>query len=138
MADFEDKTRLRVLAKRLHEIAQYPIMEARKRLWEKHNSLQKVRPLVLVFPKGAWREIITKSELKYQSEKARVIEEELLKKIYTYENLYDDTVVEDRWIVGKVITDIGWGLEPKYIKSGDDTGAWRIEPIINEYNDLKN
>lgn len=51
--DKRDKGILRDLAKQVAEIAALPIMDERRALWNRHNRLERVRPLILVFPEGS-------------------------------------------------------------------------------------
>ena len=133
----EDRKILRDLAKRVVEIAELPIMEERRNMWKQHNQLRRVRPMILVFPEGSWRELLPQSALQCQGESARRIEWELRRRIYQYEHIYDDSVIEKKWVVNKVINNTGWGLEPKHKPSSQDTGAWGFDPVIKDYNDLK-
>ena len=48
---------LRNLAHQIAEIAELPIMEERRHMWKQHNQLKRVRPMILVFPEGSWREL---------------------------------------------------------------------------------
>jgi len=133
----EDRKILRDLAKRVAEIAELPIMEERRNMWKQHNQLKRVRPMILVFPEGSWRELLPESVLQCQGESARQIEWELRRRIYQYENIHDDSVIEKKWTVRKVIKNTGWGLEPRHKPSSQNTGAWGFDPVINDYNDLK-
>ncbi len=54
----DDRTILRGLAKRVEEIAALPVIAERREMWKRHNSLRRVRPMVLVFPEGSWRELL--------------------------------------------------------------------------------
>ena len=133
----EDRKILRDLAKRVAEIAELPIMEERRNMWKQHNQLKRVRPMILVFPEGSWRELLPESVLQCQGESARQIEWELRRRIYQYENIHDDSVIEKKWTVRKVIKNTGWGLEPRHKPSSQNTGAWGFDPVISDYNDLK-
>ena len=50
---------LRDLARRVLDISYKPINEERRRLWYKHNSLQRTRPLVLAESGLAINEMVT-------------------------------------------------------------------------------
>lgn len=100
-----DKNILRELAKQIKEISQQSIMAERIRLWTKHNSLMGERPMILIFPEGAWHEILPVEKLKCENERARAIELTFRKQIYTYENFHSDNVVDGVFKVGKVIKD---------------------------------
>ena len=131
-----DRTMLRDLAKRVAEIAALPVMAERREMWRRHNSLQRVRPMVLVFPEGSWQELLPQSVLECEDEQTRRIEWTLRSRIYTHEHLHDDTVIENEWIVGKAIRRTGWGLEPQRTPSTEARGAWKFLPVIREPADL--
>jgi len=58
MISFHERSVLRSLAKQVAGIAALPIREERRELWKKHNSLKPTRPMILVFPEGAWQELL--------------------------------------------------------------------------------
>ncbi|HUS47899.1 MAG TPA: hypothetical protein VM098_07260 [Phycisphaerae bacterium] len=132
-----DRTILRDLAGRVAEIAALPIMAERREMWKKHNSLHRVRPMILVFPEGSWRELLPGSVLQCEGEAARRIEHALRTRIYTHEHFQDDTVIEADWVIGKAVRSTGWGLEAKWRFSNDPTGARTFDPVINSPEDLK-
>jgi hypothetical protein len=133
----EERTILRDLAKQVADIADLPIMAERRELWKKHNSLQSVRPMMLIFPEGSWQELLPHSALKCQGEKARRIEWSLRSRVYYHEHFLDDTVIEKEWIVPKVIHNSGWGLQARHIPSTEARGAWHFDPVIKKPSDLK-
>lgn len=137
MISVPDRTILRALAKQVVVIADLPIQAERRTLWKKHNSLHPVRPMILVFPEGAWEELLPPAWLQCEGERAREIELALRRRIYYHEHFQDDTVIENEWIVSKVIHNSGWGLERKRIYSAYDRGAWRFDPVINAPADLE-
>jgi len=98
-------------------VASLPIMAERRAMWKRHNALQRVRPMILVFPEGSWGELLAQSALKCSDEKARRVEWQLRSRLYYHERLRDDMVIEREWVVGKAIKHTGWGLEPKNIPS---------------------
>jgi hypothetical protein len=132
-----DRRLLRDLAKRVAEAAGLPLMQVRREMWKRHNRLERVRPMVLVFPEGSWRELLPESALACEGEEARGIERQLRMRLYHHEHLCDDTVIEKEWIVPKVVHDSGWGLEPRWKPSPDPTGARAFDPVINTPADLK-
>ncbi|HUU99043.1 MAG TPA: hypothetical protein VM487_25195, partial [Phycisphaerae bacterium] len=95
-----DRGILRDLAKRVARIAALPVMAERREAWKRHNSLRRVRPMILVFPEGSWRELLPGSALECEDAAARGIESALRMRIYTHENFDDDTVTEAEWVVG--------------------------------------
>ena len=128
---------LRDLAKQIADIAGLPIMEERRRMWKKHNSLQRVRPMILVFPEGSWRELHEEIPKECEGDEARGIEGGLRSTLYHHERLHDDIPIEKDWYVTKVIRSTGWGLDAKWKPSDDPTGAAGFDPVIHEPADLK-
>jgi len=112
-------------------------MAERRAMWKRHNALQRVRPMILVFPEGSWGELLPQSALNCADERARRIEWNLRSRLYYHEHLHDDTVIEREWVVGKAIKHTGWGLEPKNIPSTEARGAWKFDPVLNSPDDLK-
>jgi hypothetical protein len=135
--DNHDRNILRTLAKQIAEEAARPDMDRRRRLWVEHNSLRSTYPMMLVFPEGAWVELLPDATLKCQGEEARRIEWALRARLYTAAHFQDDTVVEAEWVVYANFTDTGWGLEPVCIPSSESRGAFRIQPVLLEPSDLQ-
>ncbi len=131
----KDKEIIRNLAKRVAEIADLPIMEERKEIWKRHHNLERVRPMLLIFPENSWHELIT--FLECEDQLAKSIEWILKTKIYYYENIYDDTVIEKTYIVNKSIWNTGWGLQPTFVPSSKQSGAGKFYPVIESADDLK-
>lgn len=132
----EDLAVLRDLAGQVARIAALPVMRERRELWKRHNALQPTRPMMLVFPEGAWCELLPQAALRCGSEFARGIEAVLRRRIYTYEHFHDDTVVEADWVVHKVIRNTGWGLEPQWQPSSQQRGAKGYLPVLLTAADL--
>ena len=132
-----DRAILRDLAKRVAEIAALDIQAERRQMWKQHNSLHRVRPMVLVFPEGAWRELLPDDALRCEGKDARRVEWQLRSRIYQHEHLHDDMVIEAEWFVDAVIRGDGWGLEPAWRQTDNPTGAKGFDPVINSPADLK-
>lgn len=133
----KERVVLRDLAKRVAEIASLPIMSERREMWKRHNRLERVRPMVLVFPEGAWAEILPASQLVCEGEKARYYEWALRSRIVQYEQLHDDLVIERTWVVDRAIRHSGWGLEARRIPSDLPRGAWAFDPVLLDRSDLE-
>ena len=54
MISQDDRKVLRELARQVADIAALPIQAERRDYWKQHNSLQTIRPMILVFPEGSW------------------------------------------------------------------------------------
>ncbi|MBN1808304.1 MAG: hypothetical protein JW909_04495 [Planctomycetes bacterium] len=135
--DDSDRNIIRELARRVADIASRPVMRERIALWKRHNSLRPARPMVLVFPEGSWRELLPPSALECRDEEARRIEASLRRRLFYDEILPDDTVVDATWLVPKIASVTGWGLEPRNHPSSDPTGAWGFDPVLNSRSDLE-
>jgi len=132
-----DRNLLRDLARQVAEIAALPVMAQRREMWKRHNSLHRVRPMVLVFPEGSWRELLPGDVCRCEGPDARGIEWELRRRIYHHEHLHDDMVIEAEWFVDAAIHSTGWGLEPRWRDTDDPTGARGFDPVLNAPADLK-
>jgi hypothetical protein len=132
-----DRGILRGLAKRVAEIADDPVMAERRQRWIEHNSLRSTYPMMLVFPEGAWCELLPAASLLCTDECARTVESALRRRIYGFEHFQDDTVVEKAWIVPKLVTSTGSGLGAQWIASPESRGARHIDPVIKAPADLK-
>ena len=135
-ASTKDREIVRDLAKRVAEIAALPVQTERRELWTRHNDLGPVRPMILVFPEGAWRELLPDSVIECEDKALRGIERGFRQRIYYHEHIRDDTVIERGFVVGKAVRNTGWGLEAKHVKSTEPRGAWGFDPVINEPADL--
>jgi hypothetical protein len=132
----KEKVYLRELARRLAEIAHLPVMAERRAMWKRHNRLERVRPMVLVFAEGGWSELLPEDALCCEDETARAMEWRLRQQIYWHEYIPDDWVFEPEWVVDKVYSNSGWGLEPKYKDRTTDRGSWGFDPVIQTADDL--
>jgi len=113
----KDRAIIRDLAKQVVEVAELPIMAERKEIWKRHHGLERVRPMILVFPENSWRELIPEATLECEEQFARGIERNLRTRLYYHEYIHDDTVIEKTYIVDKAVWHTGWGLEPKFVLS---------------------
>lgn len=89
-----DEQIIRSLAGRVAEIAALPEMKKREEIWYNHNALKAGRPLVLCFPEGAWCEILPEASLLCKDGLLRSWEMVLRQKIFCWENIHDDNVIE--------------------------------------------
>jgi hypothetical protein len=133
----KDITILRELAKRVAEIADLPIMKERKEIWKRHHRLERVKPMLLVFPENSWHELIPSSVMQCDDQFARWIEWNLRTRLYYYDKIHDDTVIEKTYIVTKSIWNNGWGLESRFVPSSQNSGAGKYYPVIESADDLK-
>jgi hypothetical protein len=130
------------MAKRVADIAANPVMEKRRRSWMEHNSLRSKHPMMLIFPEGAWVELVPEESLTCEYAHARSVEMRLRQIIYTYEHFQDDTVVEAKWQAWEwwdqgFIKDTGWGIEIERQEQTEARGAFGFKPVIRDVNNLK-
>ncbi len=132
-----DREIIRRLAARVAEIADLPVTAEMREMWKRHHGLERIRPMVLVFPEGSWHELIPDSALECEDARARGYELALRKKIYYHDSIGDDTVIERTFVVNKAISNTGWGLAPEWVCSDQATGAGTFRPVIGSPEDLK-
>ena len=126
-----DRDVLRSLAGAVREIAGLPAMEDRRRLWYRHNDLDPERPLVLCNPEGAWDELLPEGVLVCRDDIARDWEWDLRSKIFWWEHIRDDNVVEP-WIgIPWRIAPGDFGVQAQYT-SGANRGSYRWDPPIRD------
>lgn len=131
-----DKQILRKLASQVAEIAHHPRQAERREMWKQHNLLEKVKPMVLVFPEGAWSELLPSDSLQCEDPSARGIEWHLRHLIYRWEHLRDDNVIEPWFKVGLCWSTTGWGLTPGRVPSPMERGAWAFDPPLKDPSDF--
>lgn len=136
MFDEHDRGVLRGLAAEVRRVAESPTNAERRELWTRHNALDSVRPLLLVFPEGSWGELLPGNTMICHDGKARGWEWNLRSRLYGWEHFASDNVVEADWPVGKVVRSTGWGLEAKHRQATSDRGAWAFDPVVTQFSDL--
>ena len=139
MSDFlppHDLHVMRELARRVAEIAALPEQAAKAELWARHNDLERTRPLVLVFPEGSWSELAADWVDACEHPLARRYERDLRTRLYCWEHLRDDNVIEAVVNCPIAVRNTGYGLQSAHTASDIDKGAFHIEPVLIEEADL--
>jgi len=131
-----DRETLRELGRRVADIAAEPLQAQRAAMWRRHNDLRPERPMVLVFPEGAWREMLPREEMTCKEGLARDYEYDLRVRLYYAEHLPDDNVIEAAVYTPVVVHNTGWGLESETTRSGDPLGAHRFDPVLRSEADI--
>jgi hypothetical protein len=142
-----DAERIRALARRVDEIARLPVMESRRAAWVAHNDLESRRPMTVVFPEGAWSELLPEAALMCEAEAARGIERDLRMRILAHELIDDDSVVERTFKVHKVIDglptgvidlEVDWGVPLRRTASASGHGgAYAFKSVLGGPEDLE-
>ena len=130
----EDYRVIRDLARRVAEIAALPQQEHKALAWRRFNRLQADRPMVLIFPEGAWREVPL--ELVTTDPFCRRQEWNLRSRIYYHEHLKDDNVVSDVVHCPLAVKDTGYGISEQQQRPQEATGAAHFEPVIVREEDF--
>jgi len=133
----DDRLVLRMLAERVAAIAASPKMAETRRLWTRHNRLEKTRPLFFCDPENGWNEIITEAQMQCRGKLARRWEMDLRKDIFWGDVLGDDKPVEPYFDVPYTVSPDDWGLAPVYHKTST-SGSYVWDGAIKDYaTDLK-
>lgn len=136
MFDPRELALVRDLARRVAEIAALPVQRERVAMWTRHNGLERVRPMVLVFPEGSWRELMPEAGMICQNPVLRDMEYRLRGRVYYHEHLNDDNPIVADFRVHKVVRTGSWGLEPQRVASTTDRGAWAFDPVLKSAADV--
>lgn len=107
-----DVERLRALARQIKEIAELPVQQQNKRLWQKVNDLQMERPVLYTrdYPLHIMHhgdELVTTIKDPF----LRSLEQDMLMRLYEWKHLRCDRVIEAEIKCQCAIKDSGWGAE---------------------------
>jgi len=130
---------LRSLAPRVAEIASLPEQAERAERWRRLNDLEPVRPLVItrMWP-YCWQEVLPdESVLETTDPTAREYERRLRHRIWEWENLPDDRVVEPTIYYPQVCRWEGWFGPRREFPDDRSGGAYRPVPVIVEKRDIE-
>ncbi|NQT54218.1 hypothetical protein HQ576_19330, partial [bacterium] len=110
----DDRQILRELGKRIADIAALPVQHQRRDLWARLNQLRSVMPMVWLF-EVPWNEMDVDDALKLQcsSPLCRNIELDFRRKIYQWDHMQGDMVVEPVFLVPPALRDTGFGIGEK-------------------------
>ena len=117
-----DRQVLRELGKRLAEIAARPVQQERRELWAKVNQLESARPMVWVF-EVPWHEMDVAGELEpvCTSPICRGVEVNLRRRLYQWDHMQGDMIVEPGFAVPPAVRDTGFGI-------GEEVDIARTDP----------
>ena len=136
--DRRDIEIIRGLAERYAEITALPIMDERRDLWRRHNSLERTRPLVYMRWLAAWQEH-PESQLQC-TDPFWQIHERVLRQGIVQEWIADDYVIEP-WITQqatRVLPQHGrWGVPYNRIRPAEPGGAWLYDPPVKKLEDIE-
>jgi hypothetical protein len=125
------------LAERVAEIAIDPILSERTELWRRVNRLERVRPPINYHVEElAWLEIMPESSFITNHPDAQRFEKTLRRKIWEFENLDDDRVVDGTIEYSTALHKQELGVSVERIRSSERTGTYRCVPVIKERDDI--
>lgn len=129
----KEKNLLRNLAYKIRQIAESESNKEKIRLWYKHNELNSERPMILASPEGAWCELLPDDTLFCENEILRSWEETMKKKIYIYEVIKDDQVVDPWFDINWQVDGGNFGMEIKRT-IGNNRGSFVWDSPIKDIN----
>jgi hypothetical protein len=136
--DQRDIEIIRELAEQYAQIAAQPIMDERRDLWRRHNSLERTRPLIYMRWFAAWQEH-PQSELQCEDPFWRD-HETFLRQHIVQDSVADDYIVEP-WITQNatvVLPEHGrWGVPYNRIRPKEPGGAWLYDPPVKKLEDIE-
>jgi len=122
---------LRRLAGRVREIADLSEMVDRKKRWLRHNALGVDRPQVLCFPEGSWPELVPYDLLECEDQQLREWEWMLRRRVFWWEHMHDDNVLEPYYDINWHVTPGNYGVEiPR--THGANRGSFIWDPPIKD------
>lgn len=134
-----DAATLRSLAERVAEIAALPEQAERAERWRRVNDLEPVRPLVItrMWP-YCWQEALPdEGTLETADATAQAYERRLRERIWEWENLPDDRVVERTVYHPQVCQWEGWSGAGREYADDMEGGAYKPVPVIIEKSDIE-
>jgi hypothetical protein len=123
---------LRRLAGRVAQLAALSVMAEKRELWQRHNRLEKTRPLMYCDPENGWNEVIPPAGLACTGSLARSWEMRLRKEIWYGERMGDDKPVEPVFDVSHVTLPDDWGMEEVYHRT-DAAGSYVWDSPLRDW-----
>ncbi len=125
---------LRRLAARKAQIAADPVNRERRDRWYQFDTPTATRPMVLLETGGVLNEVLPDTVLQCEDPLARGIEYGLRIEINQFEQVKDDSVVDDAWHLNWQVRQSGYGVETVHHRADNDgrLGAKRWDPPIRD------
>lgn len=107
-----DKAIIQELGRQIKQIADLDVQQKRLKEWKAHNSLNQIRPMFIV-DQLCWNEMAIGDELTLKCKDAfsQKIEQDLRRRLYKWNHVRDDNVVEPFVYVNKTISGNGLGID---------------------------
>ena len=132
----DDIAILRDLAAQYMTICDQPVMDKRRNLWRKHNSLKRTRPLIYIRA-FAWQEM-PQSKLVCQDPLLRGYEDFFRQNLFRY--TFNDDFIFEPWVTVQAACQIPpegvWGLASPRIHSDDSRGSFIWDAPLKTEEDI--
>jgi hypothetical protein len=128
-----DEGVLKRLAEEVASIAAGDRMALVRDLWNRHNMLEPVRPVIFCDPENGWNEIITEVQMECRGSLARRWEMDLRKEIFWGREMGDDKPVEPFFDVPYTVSPDDWGVQAEFHKT-DSQGSYVWDAPIQDYD----
>lgn len=129
---------LRDLAKKKLEIANRPIMEERRRLWQAQKNLRGERPMIVIESGPVVNDCIPENTLLCSGEWARQLERGFRSAIYHQEMIGDDTITDAFFNINWKVDQGSYGVEVKQERGVDIKGntlGYHWEPPLKNLDE---
>ena len=131
-----DVTILRELASRYREITMLPVMDERRDLWRRHNSLKRTQPLIYVRA-FAWQEMAA-SQLECRDPFFRDYENFFRQSLFRH--TFDDDFILEPWVTVRAAcvtpSDGVWGLASPRTHSSEAHGSYVWDAPLKTESDF--
>ncbi|MEI7988293.1 MAG: hypothetical protein WCI88_04575 [Chloroflexota bacterium] len=131
-----ERTHLRDLAERVRQISNEPRYSEKIGLWKCHNSLKRIRPMVLTYPEGAWGEMIPIETMTIEDPFWRSYEWILEQMLYRGQRIFDDNIIDGVIEIALKTTNTGYNIPIKVESTGVKGGANHFVPGIVDLADV--
>ena len=123
---------LRNLAGRIAEIANSPLMAQRRQAWKDLNGLRGGRPMIVVETSGANAELGEYRKTECEGEWARSAESALRDRLFHFDVVGDDIVIDATLNRSPPVTNSGFGVESvkHHGDAGDHKGSMSWDPPL--------
>ena len=127
---------MRGLARQVADFAALPVQQERITLWKSFNALRPARPMVLAFPEGGWRDLVTDADCQCQDQSLRAWELGLRRRIWHAQHIHDDHPVVDTFNVNWAVQLGDYGVTEQYHRT-DPLGSHVWDPPLKQPADIK-
>ena len=128
------KTILRDLARQYVEICARPVQAERRKLWRRHNSLKRTRPLIYVRA-FAWGEM-PQSRCHCEDPFARPYADFFRRHLF-WDTMEDDSIFEPWVTVQATHTCSDWGLSGTRRYSDEPGGSFKVDYPVKDLSDIE-